>query len=118
FAELLRTTNEARNIEDLVRNKAGNLVPSLMSGTIIDFAGRKCCLAVSRDITMLKRTQDQLVAAREAALAESQSSSSHAIPPPMNAILGMAEVLDETPLSTHQRRYIEVMRHNGDALLI
>jgi len=104
FDALLRNSNEARNIQDLIVNKAGNRVPCLMSGTIVAFAGRKCCLAVSRDITMLKRTQDQLVAAREVALAGSRakseflSSMSHEIRTPMNAILGMAELLDEESL--------------------
>jgi two-component system, sensor histidine kinase and response regulator len=123
FVELLRSTNEARNIEDLVRNKAGHQVPCLMSGTVVEFAGRKCCLAVSRDITMLKRTQDQLVVAREAALTASQakseflSSMSHEIRTPMNAILGMAELLDETELDRDQKKYVETMRNNGNALL-
>jgi PAS domain S-box-containing protein len=124
FNELLRTTNEARNIEDVVRSKTGKRVPCLMSGTIVEYAGRKCCLAVSRDITMLKRTQDQLVAAREAALTASQakseflSSMSHEIRTPMNAILGMAELLDEGELDRDQKKYLEIMRNNGNALLV
>ena len=124
FNDLLRTTNEARNIQDLVRTKGGDLVPCLMSGTILEFTGRVCCLAVSRDITALKRTQDQLVATREVALAASKakseflSSMSHEIRTPMNAILGMAELLEETQLTLDQRKYLEVIKHNGDALLI
>ena len=40
FAELLRSTNEARNVEDSFRHKTGKLVPCLLSGTIVEFAGR------------------------------------------------------------------------------
>jgi PAS domain S-box-containing protein len=60
FARSLRATNEARNIEDLLRTKSGALVPCLLSGALIDFGGRKCCLATTRDVTELKRTQHRL----------------------------------------------------------
>ena len=36
---------------------------------------------------------------------------------PMNAMLGMADLLARTPLSEDQRRFVELMRVNGDALL-
>jgi CheY-like chemotaxis protein/two-component sensor histidine kinase/HPt (histidine-containing phosphotransfer) domain-containing protein len=42
---------------------------------------------------------------------------SHEIRTPMNAILGMSELLAETPLSAEQRRYVDVMTSNGSALL-
>jgi hypothetical protein len=35
----------------------------------------------------------------------------------MNAVLGMAELLAETELSGEQRRYLEIMVANGNALL-
>ena len=66
----------------------------------------------------------ELVEAREDALAASVakseflSSMSHEIRTPMNAILGMAELLDETPLVPDQKRYLDVMRFNGDALMM
>jgi two-component system sensor histidine kinase/response regulator len=66
----------------------------------------------------------ELVHAREDALAASSAKSdflsvmSHEIRTPMNAILGMAELLDETPLVPDQKRYLDVMRTNGDALLM
>jgi PAS domain S-box-containing protein len=78
---------------------------------------------IGRDITALKETERELVAAREAALAASQakseflSSMSHEIRTPMTAILGMAELLSEGELSTEQRRYIEILGNNGHELL-
>ena len=42
---------------------------------------------------------------------------SHEIRTPMNAIVGLAEVLGETPLTNEQRRYVNTMFANGKSLL-
>ncbi len=59
------------------------------------------------------------VAAMEASEAKSGflSSMSHEIRTPMNAIVGLAEVLGETPLTNEQRRYVNTMFANGKSLL-
>ena len=43
---------------------------------------------------------------------------SHEMRTPMNAILGMADMLRESPLSPEQRGYLEVLRHAGANLLV
>ena len=71
----------------------------------------------------LQETQRQLIDAREEALAASRakseflSSMSHEIRTPMNAILGMADVLTETPLNAEQRKYLDTMVSNGNSLI-
>jgi PAS domain S-box-containing protein len=97
---------------------AVNIFPILDAARkIISVAG------IGRDITALKETERQLVAAREAAFAASQakseflSSMSHEIRTPMTAILGMAELIGEGELNEEQRRYIEILDNNGRALL-
>jgi PAS domain S-box-containing protein len=89
-----------------------------------DASGRNTSVGgIGRDITELKENERQLVFAREAALAASQakseflSSMSHEIRTPMTAILGMAELLAEGELNAEQRRYIEILCNNGNALL-
>jgi signal transduction histidine kinase/CheY-like chemotaxis protein len=78
---------------------------------------------IARDIIELKRSETELIAAREAALAASRakseflSSMSHEIRTPMNAVLGMADVLAETDLSNEQSRYLNTIINNGTALL-
>jgi len=65
----------------------------------------------------------QLEEARIDALAASRakssflSSMSHEIRTPMNAVLGMADLLLDTDPSVEQRRYLDVMVSNGNALL-
>jgi two-component system sensor histidine kinase/response regulator len=65
----------------------------------------------------------ELKRARETALAAVRSKSeflagmSHEIRTPLNSILGMADLLAETPLSSEQGRYVAVFRTAGEALL-
>jgi PAS domain S-box-containing protein len=123
FANQLLKTNEVRNLEVSFRMKDGSEHPVLLSALNLELHGELCCLTISREISDLKMTQRELVAAREAALAASQakseflSSMSHEIRTPMNAILGMADLLMETELGDEQRRYLSTVISNGHALL-
>ena len=75
------------------------------------------------DISELKRTEENLVQAKHAAeqamRARSQflANMSHEIRTPMNGVLGMANVLAETPLNAEQREYLQTIRNSGDSLL-
>ena len=123
FADQLSRTNEVRNLEVAFRCKDGSERPVLISAVNLELYGQLCCLTISREISDLKMTQRELVAAREAALAASQakseflSSMSHEIRTPMNSILGMADLLMETELSDEQRRYLSSVISNSHALL-
>ena len=119
----IKKHGEVRNLEMTFRHKDGLLSPCLVSAKILNQRGRLCCVIFARKIRELKEAQSELIKAREAALAASRakseflSSMSHEIRTPMNAVLGMAELLDETPLTEEQRRFVSIMRRNGEALL-
>jgi PAS domain S-box-containing protein len=123
FTDQLFRTDEVRNLEVTIRHKDGSESPMLISAVNLELHGQHCCLTISREISDLKMTQRELVAAREAALASSRakseflSSMSHEIRTPMNSILGMADLLMETELGDEQRRYLSTVISNGHALL-
>ena len=91
-------------------------------------------LGLGTDITPRKESEERLkqqkqalesaIAAAQAADSANQAKSeflanmSHEIRTPMNLILGTSQLLERTPLNARQQNLIEVLRRNGETLLM
>lgn len=112
----------------------GELVHTRKDGTRVTVASRQALqrddngepiavLAINTDITQRIEAEVKLARARDAAEAASAAktvflaNTSHEIRTPMNAILGMAELLADTPLNEEQHEYVRTLQRAGDTLL-
>jgi PAS domain S-box-containing protein len=113
---------------------SGELIHNHKDGTRITVACRQAVvrddssratavIAINTDVTQRFEAEAALARARDAAEAASRAktdflaNTSHEIRTPMNAILGMAELLAETPLNEEQREYVRTFQRAGDTLL-
>jgi PAS domain S-box-containing protein len=112
-----------QNLEVSPRFKDGRVATGLFSCIAIEAYGQACLLAVFVDITDRKATEEALRLAKDAAEAANQAKSrflstmSHEIRTPMNTILGMVDVLRETPLNPRQQEFLHTLELSGEALM-
>lgn len=91
---------------------------------IEDGAGKKFVGGIAVNITERKQIEEELRRARDAALESAQLKSafltnvSHEIRTPLNGVIGMTELLLDSPLDDAQCNYAEIIRQSSDALLI
>ena len=79
---------------------------------------------VARDITFLKKASEELLKAKEIAekslkVKESfLANMSHEIRTPMNGMIGMVDLMNETPLNEEQKKYVHTIKKSSENLLM
>ncbi|RXQ97427.1 PAS domain S-box protein [Ancylomarina salipaludis] len=127
FSDLWRTISKGKVWRGEVRNKAKDGSFYWVDSTIVPFLDKQGkpyqYVSVRFNITDKKRSEENLIKARDAANSANQAKSeflanmSHEIRTPMNAVIGFSELLSKTVKDEKQRSQVESIRSSGKNLL-
>jgi len=116
-----RLMNSAREVRGL--NKDGRVFPMELDVSEMVLEGQRLFIGIARDISERKHAENELRKAQQVALEAARAkfefiaNISHEIRSPMNGVLTMINLLNDSDLSNEQREYVGVIHDSGSALI-
>jgi PAS domain S-box-containing protein len=118
-----RESDGSRSADERIRTPDGERWIAWRHHAVRDGSGAAQLQSVGRDITERKAAELALAHSRARAETANEAKSrflatvSHEIRTPLNGIMGMADLLIDTPLTPEQKSYAEAVKSSGAALL-
>ncbi|MDB5813147.1 MAG: hybrid sensor histidine kinase/response regulator [Rhodocyclales bacterium] len=122
---LLHEPESTQSFERRLRSRDGREIDALYNKSLFaDAHGQVAGIVGSiTDISDRKAVEQAVLEARDAAEIANQAKSdflanmSHEIRTPMNAVIGMTQLVLETPLDAQQREFMTIVKQSADSLL-
>ena len=120
----MRESRHYRSNDELFFHKDGTSLPVKFTGAPLLLDGEsQGSVAVFSDVREERLLQQRLIEAKDAAeaaarlKAEFLSAMSHEIRTPLNGVIGMTDLLLDTPLDNEQTEFVRIAKLSADALL-
>lgn len=118
-----KVKNQKAIVLETSHKSASGIIPVEVSANLIRYKNHFCHFGYFKDITNRKKSEDELIRAKEdaeianRAKSDFLSSMSHEIRTPMNAVLGLTHLLKKTRINYRQYDYLEKIEGAGRSLL-
>mgnify|MGYP000914603284 CR=1 FL=1 len=113
-----------RSNDEVFFHKDGTALPVKITGAPLSLGGEwQGSVAVFSDVREERQLQKHLLEAKDAAEAAARlkgdflSTMSHEIRTPLNGVIGMTDLLLDTPLDTEQTEFARTIKTSADALM-
>ena len=106
----------SKSFETVHLRKDGTPIDILGSGTVIEYGGPKAVMIIARDVTQIKRLQQQLIQSEKlAALGHLVSGVAHELNNPLTSVLGYTQLLlARASLDARAAEQLEIVSMEAD----